>query len=202
MDDLKLIIGKNLSALRKKRKLTQLELAEKMNYSDKAVSKWEQGSTTPDIETLKQLCDFYGVTLDYLTDPKNISNPHYDTTKEKTVFVNHIIITAMLVSMVWLGATIIFIYPILFHHSDKSYWLSFVWALPVSALAMQFGNFLYFKNNKVVTLVGVSILIWSTLAGIFLHFFFYTNQGANLWLIFILGVPMQVSISLWFAIRR
>ena len=66
MDDLKIIIGKNLSSLRKARKLTQLELAEKLNYSDKAVSKWEQGATTPDIETLKQLCDFYGVTLDYL----------------------------------------------------------------------------------------------------------------------------------------
>ena len=66
MDDLKIIIGKNLSSLRKARKLTQLELAEKLNYSDKAVSKWEKGATTPDIETLKQLCDFYGVTLDYL----------------------------------------------------------------------------------------------------------------------------------------
>ena len=52
MDDLKVIVGRNLAALRKRRKLTQLELAEQMNYSDKAVSKWEQGATLPDLETL------------------------------------------------------------------------------------------------------------------------------------------------------
>ena len=89
MDDLKVIVGRNLAALRKRRKLTQLELAEQMNYSDKAVSKWEQGATLPDLETLKQLCDFYGVTLDYLVDKDNILNPQLDTSKEKIVFINH-----------------------------------------------------------------------------------------------------------------
>ena len=65
MDDLKTVVGKNLASLRKQAKLTQIELAEKFNYSDKAVSKWEQGATLPDLETLKQLSDFYGVTIDY-----------------------------------------------------------------------------------------------------------------------------------------
>ena len=202
MDDLKTIIGKNLSALRKARKLTQLELAEKLNYSDKAVSKWEQGATTPDIETLKQLCDFYGVTLDYLTDPENIYNPVYDVSKEKTIFINHIIITCLLGSVIWMAATIAFVYPLMFKEATRSYWLAFVWAVPASSLVMMFGNILYFRRNKTVTLIACTILIWSTFAALFLHFFFFTEKGQNTWLIFILGVPMEVCLALWYAIKK
>lgn len=202
MEDLKIIVGKNLSALRKQRKMTQLELAEKMNYSDKAVSKWEQGATLPDLETLKQLCDFYGVTLDYLVDESNIEKPHYDPTKQHIVFVNHIIMTCLLGVLVWMVATLVFIYPLLFHQATKAYWPVFVWAVPVSALVMIFADHLYFKRNKVVILIGVSMLIWSTFTGIFLHFMFFTDQGTNLWLCFILGIPLQACIALWFAMRK
>ena len=201
MDDLKIIVGRNLSALRRRHKITQIELAEKLNYTDKAVSKWEQGSTLPDLETLKELCDFYGVTLDYLVDKNNIMNPHYDTSKKKVVFVNHIIITCLLGVLMWMVATIIFVYPLLFLHAKSSYWIAFIWAVPASALVMHFGNFMYFKN-KVVTLIATSILIWSTLAGIFLHFMFFTDQGSNLWPCFILGIPLQICSALWFVIRK
>ena len=202
MDDLKTIVGKNLSALRKQRKMTQLELAEKMNYSDKAVSKWEQGATLPDLETLKQLCDFYGVTLDYLTDPTNIENPQVDMSKDKVLLVNHIIITCLLGMVIWMAATMVFVYPLLFLHKSQSYWPIFVWAVPLTSFIMLFTNRIYFKRNKVVTLVGVSILIWSTLASVFLHFMFYSDQGANLWLCFLLGIPLQAMIALWFVIRK
>ena len=202
MDDLKIIIGKNLTSLRKARKLTQLELAEKLNYSDKAVSKWEQGATTPDIETLKKLCDFYGVTLDYLTDPSNIYNPTYDVSKEKTIFINHIIITCLLGSIVWMVATIIFVYPLLFLHKESSYWIAFIWAVSASSLVTMFCNMLYFKRNKVVTLVATTVLIWSALTAIFLHCLLYVKDGQNLWLLFVLGIPMQICIALWFVIRR
>ena len=202
MEDLKIIVGKNLSALRKQRKITQLELAEKMNYSDKAVSKWEQGATMPDLETLKQLCDFYGVTLDYLVDENNIKNPHVDTNKQSVIFVNHIIITCLMGVLVWMIATLIFVYPLLFHQATRAYWPVFIWAVPVSALMMLLCDHLYFKKNKLVILIGVSMLIWSTLTGIFIHFMFFTDQGSNLWLCFILGIPMQISIALWFAMRK
>ena len=202
MEDLKIVVGKNLSALRKRRKITQLELAEKMDYSDKAVSKWEQGATLPDLETLKQLCDFYGVTLDYLVDENNIKNPHLDTKSQKTVFVNHIIITCLLGVIVWMIATLIFVYPLLFHQATRSYWPVFIWAVPVSSIVMLFANLFYFKRNKLVVLIGASLLIWSTLTAVFIHFMFFTDQGTNLWLCFILGIPMQAATALWFAIRK
>ena len=66
MSDLKKIIANNISELRRAFPLTQAELAEKLNYSDKAVSKWERGESMPDIEVLKQIADLFGVSVDYL----------------------------------------------------------------------------------------------------------------------------------------
>ena len=66
MTDIKQIIAKNISALRQDKELTQIELAEKLNYSDKAVSKWERGESLPDIGVLTQIADLFEVPLDYL----------------------------------------------------------------------------------------------------------------------------------------
>ena len=77
------IIGKNLSNLRKQAKLTQLELAEKFNYSDKSISKWEAGDSMPSIEILNQLAKFYNVTLDYLVTEEHIEQPAQQNEKIK-----------------------------------------------------------------------------------------------------------------------
>ena len=66
MDDLKRIIAKNITDLRKAADMTQAQLAEKLNYSDKAVSKWERGDAIPNIVTLKEVADLFAVTVDYL----------------------------------------------------------------------------------------------------------------------------------------
>ena len=66
-------VAKNLAAYRKMSGLTQLELAEKLNYSDKSVSKWERGDGLPDVYVLKTLADFYGVTTDYILGRTNNS---------------------------------------------------------------------------------------------------------------------------------
>ena len=66
MQNVKETIAANLVALRKSRKYTQQELAEKLNYSDKAISRWEHAETLPDIETLCKICDIYGVRFEYL----------------------------------------------------------------------------------------------------------------------------------------
>ena len=71
MEDLKHIIAKNICDLRTAKGMTQLELAEKLNYSDKAVSKWERGESVPDITVLKEIADLFDVTLDYLVEPGN-----------------------------------------------------------------------------------------------------------------------------------
>ena len=60
MEDIKPIIAKNITALRQGAKLTQIELAERLNYSDKAVSKWERAESIPDITVLKTIADMFG----------------------------------------------------------------------------------------------------------------------------------------------
>ena len=57
MEELKDIIAHNLVAYRKAAGLTQAEIADKLNYSDKAVSKWERGEGMPDVAVLKTLAD-------------------------------------------------------------------------------------------------------------------------------------------------
>ena len=66
MEDLKVTIAKNIQTLRKNTGLTQSGLAERLNYSDKAVSKWERGESLPDIAVLKEIADLFGVSVDYL----------------------------------------------------------------------------------------------------------------------------------------
>ena len=61
-----IIIAKKLTKLRKENNLTHLQLAEKLNYSDKAISKWERAESIPDVLVLKSIADLFGVTVDYL----------------------------------------------------------------------------------------------------------------------------------------
>ena len=63
--DIKEIIGGNITFLRKGKKWTQLELAEKMDYSDKAISKWERGESSPDPDALLALANLFDVQIDY-----------------------------------------------------------------------------------------------------------------------------------------
>ena len=59
MENLKDVIRENLINLRKEHKLTQIDLAKKINYSDKAISRWENGDVLPDVEILNSICNVY-----------------------------------------------------------------------------------------------------------------------------------------------
>ena len=63
--EIKEIIGKNIQTLRIKSKMTQYELAEKLNFSDKTISKWERGESSPEPETMLELSKLFNVKIDY-----------------------------------------------------------------------------------------------------------------------------------------
>ena len=133
MEELKNIIADNLISLRKANKLTQLELAEKLNYSDKAISKWERGESLPDVAILKQLCDMYGVSMDYMV------NEHSEEVKSsyrmrKPELNNKLIITLLSWLSVWILAAILYINSkVMF---DQYFWMIWIWALPVSSVVL------------------------------------------------------------------
>lgn len=66
--------GSMIASLRKENGMTQLELAEKMNVTDKAVSKWERDLAFPDVQTLPKLAELFGVSVDDLIKARTGEN--------------------------------------------------------------------------------------------------------------------------------
>ena len=204
MEELRKIIGNNLAELRKRKGLTQLELAEKFNYTDRAVSKWENGDTLPDIETLQKLCDFYGVTLDYLT--------HEGSRKDKKEFVldrhklvNRIAITILVSLSAVMFATVMFVYSLLAIEKgtqNYAYWPAFVWVVPVCCACTLICNRLFF-NNKHASFVFSSVLVWSFLAGIYVTLSYYNSESwGTFWPLFLIGAPLQTALAIWMEMFR
>ncbi|MBQ8430334.1 MAG: helix-turn-helix transcriptional regulator [Clostridia bacterium] len=186
MKDLNNIIADNLIRLRKANKLTQLELAQKLNYSDKAISKWERGESMPDIYLFKQLAEMYGVSLDYLTTEHSAE----ETVKYKKPgqVNNKLIITLLACLLVWICATIIYVNIILIYH--HYYWMIWLWAVPVSCIVLIVFSSIW--ANKFYVLTTISCFIWSMLACFYLQFIKY-----NIWSIFLIGIPAQIAVFLW-----
>lgn len=185
MKELRNIIADNLIQLRKAHNLTQLNLAEKLNYSDKAVSKWERADTLPDIETLKAIADLYNISVDYLLKEHNETDTPIIVTKPKEVY-NHIIITSLSITLVWFIALLIFV---ICHVVNHTYWQIFIWAIPVSSIVSLVFNSIWGKVR--LNYMIISILMWSILLALYLQLIKY-----NVWVIFTVGIPGQIAIFL------
>ncbi|HEY8389952.1 MAG TPA: helix-turn-helix transcriptional regulator [Clostridia bacterium] len=191
MKPVKQIIAQNLSELRKQNKLTQLELAERLNYSDKAISRWERGDTLPDIDVLCQLADMYGVSFEYLiTEGSMHDKSRMMTKKERS---NKLTITLLAISLVWFLATIIFVYSNLFF--SYIFWQVFVWAIPTSLIVAIIFNSIWGKRKN--TFIFISCMVWTALGSLYIQLIQY-----NIWLVFILGVPVQIAIVLWSNLKK
>lgn len=197
MKTLKQIVGENLIALRKAKHLTQYELAEKMHYSDKSISKWENGDTLPELETLNELCKFYGVTLDYLTHDVHENKSEYVLTDKKDT-INSIVIISLIDSIIWMIATIIFVYGILRHQAN---WVVFVYSVPITCIVTSFLYRKRFRPSRLAFFIIWTIFTWSFLASIFCGFL-TSERNIILWPIFLLGVPAEVSLGLWSFIKN
>ena len=193
MDDINKIIGKNLLILRKNAKLTQMELADRFNYSDKTISKWESGESLPNIEILYELAQFYGTTLNALTQENDIVETTNNSKQKDKMFPTKLIITLLAVSAIWLLATVLFVtFKIVY---AKNFPLLFLWAVPISCIVLIIFNSIWGKYYYLFAIL--SVLIWSTLACVHLQLIQY-----NIWIIYILGIPLQVAIILWAALIK
>ena len=187
MRDVRQIIAENLIELRKLNKLTQLELAEKLNYSDKAISKWERGESLPDVEILCQIADLYGVSLDYLvTKDHEEATLEYKISKERAN-VSKTIITWL--SVFSAALLVVLAYILVYTITKISLWILFVWMVPLASTLLLIFNCIWGKRKY--RYIILSVLMWSMLASFALQFMQY-----NIWLIFILGAPGQIIIIL------
>ena len=195
MRDVKSTVAKNLTMLRKNKGITQAELAEQFNYSDKAVSRWEHGDTLPDINVLCELCEFYGITMNNLIS-EECKIEEIDKTQEKNAKIYRIWLGILTASVVWLFATVWFAYSQIAFH--KGYWLAFVWAIPLSCVVILYvcrGVF-----GWIPKFVFISVCIWSVIASMYLHMLLASN--ANLWMIFLIGAPIQALAFMWQKMKK
>lgn len=181
--------AKNLTLLRKSRKLTQAGLAEKINYSDKSVSKWECGDVLPDIVTFRMIADFFGVTVDELIGA--------ETPAKATKTGNRIIITLISCIGVLLCA---FIAERVLSALDitEKVWIAYIYALPVVSIICVIFSSIWFGITA--TEISVSSLVWMLGLSIYLTVVLFADR--NLWFIFLVCAVMQFIVILWFALVR
>lgn len=180
-EDIKKNFSQNLIKLRHSQNLTQLQLAEKLNYSDKSISKWEVGSVLPDIETLTNIAEFFGVTVNALIYPQK--------KKISMVFLqNHLFTTLIAFFAVWLMATIV--YYVMDSVLDLNrLWLVFIITIPVSFVVLIVFSSMWFK--KIWLILSISGLLWGVLLSVYL-----LVNNYSLWFIFIVGVVGQIVVLL------
>lgn len=193
MEDIKPIIAKNITALRQGAKLTQIELAERLNYSDKAVSKWERAESIPDITVLKAIADMFQVPLDYLVR----ENPELPVIQEEPEQThnkkrNHKVITALSILLVWLVAAVVFVIMDIAPLNTQLHYLAFAFAVPVSMIVWLVMNSIWFirRHNYLI----ISLLMWTTLVSVALTL---ALVGHPVWKLMILGAFGQIIIATW-----
>lgn len=183
MNNVKDTIAKNLIELRKSKKLTQQALADKLGYSDKAVSRWEHGETLPDIETLCKICDIYGVRFEYLLEEDDPEEKKKLYAKRKESRLARVMITLIALCTVWLLASAIYTYS----QGIDRFWMIFFWALPFSSLVLSVCNKMW--GNRIFGAFISSFTNWTLMLSIFLQFI-----ERKMWMFFIIGIPIQLII--------
>ncbi|MCI1245180.1 MAG: helix-turn-helix domain-containing protein [Bacilli bacterium] len=192
MDELRAIVSENLSSLRKAKHLTQQELADRIGYSDKSVSKWELGKAIPTVDILKQFADFYGVTVDFLITAQSAQQRDKALKGDQKTNNNRIIIIAMVATFVWFTAACVYASSIL--NGLGNWWSAFVWAIPASILTTGFLIF-WFWGKTINFYICSSLFIWAFLTAVCIQLAFYPPHQ-QLWYIYFVGIPLQIGIIL------
>ena len=179
-------VAKNIAAYRKAHHDTQLDLATKLNYSDKSVSKGERGESLPDVYILSQIADLYGVSVSALIgeiQPPKESKPHY-----------HMFILLLSLALTMAVATLLFS---MFMICKVPYpaWMFFVYALPVCSIICIVFTSLWW--GILWQGVSVSALIWTLGLSLYLSF-----ELENVSLIFLVCAALQVLTVLWEIFRK
>lgn len=185
-------IATNIAYYRKLTGLTQAELAERINYSDKSVSKWERAISAPDIYVLASIAELFGITVnDLITE--NAPAPHPDPTLRQK---RRVVICMQTVALVWLAATLIFTVLKLILPDLEYVWLAFVIAVPGSAVVCVVYSAMWWRRNAL--LISVSALAWTTAA---LVYIFLLGRSFS-YMIFTVCALAQVVAILTFVYRR
>jgi len=193
LSELKLISASNIIRLRTKAGMTQAELGEKLNYSDKTISKWERGEAIPDAYVLTQMAELFSVTVDYLLSSHDAWENVEETAEaaEDTGYSVNMII-AITILGIWTMALTIFVFLWLV---DIILWQIFVVALPVSLLTYMV-LICVFKRRKHLPYV-ISAFVLSLFVLLYIALPVQTP-----WQLFLLAIPAVIIVFLSCNIHR
>ena len=200
MENLATIVGKNIASLRKARGLTQQELAQQINYSDKSISKWELGYAVPSLDILIDIAAFFNVTIDYLTQehsPESIDEVAVASEKMK-IDPNRAIIIALTMMVIILVGLSIFLAAMFMRKDPEGSlpWSIFIWMVPVCCFLAAF-EVKHFYHNKLWFVGLLSAFVWSLLLSFCFQYAFYNQVKENIWFILTVGIPVQVILILF-----
>ena len=180
------LVAKNLVAYRKHNNLTQLELAEKLNYSDKAVSKWERGECLPELYVLKQIADVYGVTVNDFFSER--AKP-----KKNAKWLNAAFVPFLSTCIVWLVALVsFFIWSSIAPNANNRY-LTFITALPITAIVFLVFSAVY--KSYVCQTLSVTMLIWTVVLTLHL---WIKPLFDGITMLYLVAIPVQIAMTLWY----
>ena len=172
--------------------MTQMDLGQKINYTDKAVSKWERAESLPDVTVLKSIADIFGVTVDYLITSHAEWEQPPATTKELH-FRPNAVITIVAISILSVAALLFIIFWML----DSIVWQVFVYAAPLVLLTALILNSLWNKGKGNFYIVSACVL--SVLGVVYSAFL---QAGHNTWQILLLFIPLELIVFFSFNVKR
>ena len=203
-EKLKNQLGANIVMYRKRLGLTQAGLAEKLNYSDKAVSKWERGESVPDVLTLVQLAELFEITVnDLLIDPDALpeTTGKVEKVMEKAVEkatrnkANKRSILGLASLCVWFFALLSFV--VVSSLDVPKSWIAFIYAIPLDAIVRLSLRSAWRDCRWNMWLV--SAIMWGVLLSVYMSLLIFC--GLNIWKLFLLGIPGQLAVYFAFRIK-
>ena len=196
MNELKSTIAKNLVELRQQAHLTQLQLAEMLNYSDKAVSKWERGEAIPDLRVLTRLAEIYGVSLDDIVKGESVAP---QVQPKKRIVGTHAFITALSAVLVWFIATGVFLVFFFVPQTAEYAYLVYVSALLPTAIVLTV--FAIKWGKRVYQAIATSLIPWSCAAIMHAYVWQFAREFQKIYFIYIVAAVFEILIILWFTYR-
>ena len=160
-------IGKFIAKCRKEKKLTQAQLAEKLNITDRAVSKWETGKSMPDSSIMLELCEILGITVNELLSGEEIDMESLEKKadenlialkkKDENNMTKNVMISILFSVTLLIGIMVCLICNIAI--SGNLTWSLIPVSSIVLAWAISFPSIILGKRGVVVSLISLSIFI-------------------------------------------
>ena len=201
--------GERIATYRKLNGYTQSALAEKLNYTDKAVSKWERGDSMPDIFVIMQLSELFNITPNELLGVSGGKSDGIRDAESAEILrrnkIKHGLVTALSVLLVWFVVSVVFfvldfILNNIFEMDEPRIALVFMYAVPISFIVLLVFSALWGRHWQQAA--SVSGILWGAVASFLVTVNAFSAAKNHSSAVFIAAAVFQLLDILWFVMRK